>query len=79
LPKKKARPNKKCAAIFGGARIDAIKISTSKKCPFHRHLSDVSNFVQNTASNKKYFCFRQWARALFASTEDEAIGSYTQD
>jgi len=56
LPKENARQNKKYAATFLGAQADASKVSTAKKCPFHRHFFEVMSFEKKTASNKRYFC-----------------------
>jgi len=76
--KEKCASKQKYSASFLGAQTDASKVSTAKKCPFHRRFCDSPNFVHKIASNKKYFCVRQRQRALFASTEGEARGSYTQ-
>jgi hypothetical protein len=76
--KEKCASKQKYSASFLAAQTDASKVSTAKKCPFHRHFCDSPNFVHKIASNKKYFCVRQRQRALFASTEGEARGSYTQ-
>jgi hypothetical protein len=76
--KEKCASKQKCAATFLGAQTDAAKLSTTKKCPFHRHFFKVTSFDQKTASNKRYFSVRRRAQALFASTEGEERGSYTQ-
>jgi hypothetical protein len=52
--KEKCASKQKYAATHLGAQTTAAKVSTAKKCPFHRHLFDVSNFAQKTVSNKKY-------------------------
>jgi hypothetical protein len=76
--KEKCASKQKCTATFLGVQIDAAKLSTTKKCPFYRHFFKVMSFEQKTASNKRYFSVRRRAQALFASTEGEERGSYTQ-
>jgi hypothetical protein len=76
--KEKCASKQKYAATHLGAQTAAAKVSTAKKCPFHRHFFEVMSFEHKTASNKRYSCVRRRAQALFASTEGEARGSYTQ-
>jgi hypothetical protein len=76
--KEKCASKQKYAAAHLDSQTDAVKVKTAKKCPFHRHLFEVMSFEQKTASNERYFGVRRRAQALFASTEGEARGSYTQ-
>jgi hypothetical protein len=76
--KEKCASKQKYPATHLGAQTDAAKVVTVKKCPFHRHFFEVMSFEQKTASNKRYFSVRRRAQALFAWTEGDARGSYTQ-
>jgi hypothetical protein len=76
--KQKCASKQKYATTHLDSQTDAPKVTTAKKCPFHRHLFDVMSFERKTASNKRYFGVRRRAQALFASTEGDERGTYTQ-